>query len=399
MSSTESQVYVLIATDNVSEKINSLIDAGYFSEAKDLDYQLESLDEKVKSLILEQGGQLLLSTYERHVLLLPLNIAENLPLLLEGYKNHFGQNMQVGIGLNLAEAKKACDLAEHTGNIEMYDPEQQEYIEMQKNDNLDISSDLFELEPQPNVFDRQHPPSPEPEAKKKIGQYIKGPDAQTAIQLESQIIQATVQQLNGPAQQAQQQAQQQMQQMQQQQQQQQPNNLAEALSGEKQKESPKKTDKEKNEDSDKEKIGEKAVKESEEKTKEDEKDSRESEKLASLLEMVNEKIPKLTDLADKNPEAFKKVIGLVHKIVDMAKDKKKDLDKGEISDVTEELNKAIKMFYPVGTVKNGKKKVLKDGKASWRSVRSGMIKDAEGNAISVESHNSNAESGKAGTRQ
>lgn len=407
MAETENKVYILICLEGVSDKISGLIDAGYFGEAKNLDYNIWSLKDKIKSLISTRGGEYLLGTYERHVLYLPLSIAENLPLLLEGYKNVFGDRMYVGIGLTLPEAKKATDLSMVTGKIEMYDPEEEAYQDLGKSDmidGIDLEREIFETSPQPNVFDRQHPEPPKADATKfKIGQYVPGPDAQTALQLEAQMIQATVQVLNAPAQQAQQQMQQQMEQMQQQQAQQQedqkePSDLKEALSGEKSASGEKKeSSSEKEKDSDKkeekdEKIGQDADKDSGD-------DNKEADKLATLLEMVNEKVPKLTDLADKNPEAFKKVIGLVHKIVDMAKEKKKDLDKQEIKDMTEELNKAIKMFYPVGTVKQGKKKVMKDGKASWRSVKAGMVKDNQGNAISVQSHNDKSDDGTIGVRQ
>jgi hypothetical protein len=394
MASTENKVYILISLEDVSDKINSLIDAGYFEDAKSLDYQIWSLIDKVKSIVIERGGEVLLSTYERQVLLLPISIAENLPFLIDGYKSLFGQKMKVGIGLTLIEAKKASDLSGYTGNIEMYDPEQQEYQEMQK-DELTLENDLFNLNLPPNLYDRHQPKSPEPVAEAaKIGKFVAGPDAKQALELESQFIQATVQQINAPAQQSQQQMQQQMQQ---QAQQFQPNNLMEALSG--QQSNPQAQQQLESERSEpKEKMGASAVEEAKQSDKEDEDHAKQANKIANLLEMVNEKIPKLTDLADKNPEAFKKVIGLVHKIVDMAKDKKKEVAKSEVDDLTENLNKAIKLFYPVGTVKKGRKKVIKNGRAVWRSVRSGMVKDNEGNAISVASHNAQADEGNIGAK-
>lgn len=393
MSKTENKVYILIALEGVSKKICEYVDAGYFTEAQDLDSKIWALKDKVKSLISQHGGQYLLSTYERHVLHLPITVAEELPLILKGYKDTFSDRMAVGIGLTMSEAVRACEKSYFTGDIEMFDPEDKSYEEVKKN--IEISDDIFDVT-QPNLFDRQHPKSPTPDASKdKIGKYVIAPNAQQSLQLEQQMIMATMQQLNAPAEQAQQQMQQQMQQQQQEMQQQNPQNLLEALSGERQQgqqqQQAKPQQEEQQAEESESKIGQEEVESSQD-------ESKEAEKLAGLLEMVNEKIPKLTDLADKNPEAFKKVLGLVHKIVDMAKDKKKDLDKKEVKDLTEELNKTIKMFYPVGTVKNGKKKVIKDGKASWRSVRAGMVKDSAGNAISVASHNAKADDGSSGVK-
>lgn len=380
------QVFVVISAQGISEKINDLVEGGYFAEARDLDFQLHSINDKVKSLIQERGGKLLLSTYEKIVLEVPYSIAEDMPnTLLIGYKKFFGGLMYVGIGLDLREALLACRKSHITGNIEMYDPEQNFDVDLNKS--IDIDDNIFS-EGSPNLYDHSNPPVPQPSAQEQTRElkYKKGVTAEQAMQIEAQAIQMQVQQLNSGAEQIQQQMEQQMQQ----QAQQQPKNLNEALNG-----GPVEGQEQQAEEKEP-KVGEKEMAESKSKEKEDEDDNKESDKLATLLETVNEKIPKLSGLAEKNPEAFKKVISLVHKLVDMAKQKK--VEKAEVAKMTEDLNKAIKMHYPLGTVKNGKKKVEIGGKAKWRSVRAGQVKDVEGNAISVASHNAKVDDGTEGVR-
>ena len=396
---TENKIWVVIASQNISQKINDLVDAGYFAEARDLDYQLKSINDKTKSFISERGGQIHLAIYEKIVLELPYSIAEDLPnTVLIGYKQFFGGLMAVGLGLDLREAILASKKSMMSSHIEMYDPEDESMKEFRKS--LQIESDLFPDTP-PNIYDKTNPKSPQPSAQDqhKVDKFVPAANAQTALKLENDMIQATVQQLNAGAEQVQQQAEQQMQQMQAQAAQQQPQNLGEALNGgpvegqEKEEKKPKVGEKEMSES----KGSSEKSSDSSEENDEDGEDSKETEKLAQLLEMVNDKIPKLSGLAEKNPEAFKKVIGLVHKIVDMAKDKKK-VEKKEVDDLTEDLNKAIAGMYPVGTVKHGKKKVMIDNKATWRSVRAGQVKDLKGNPISVASHNDKADDGNQGVK-
>ena len=391
---TENKIWVVISSQNVSQKINDLVDAGYFAEARDLDYQLKSINDKVKSFISERGGVIHLTTYEKIILELPYSIAEDLPnTVLIGYKQFFGGLMATGLGLDLREAILASKKSMVSGNIEMYDLEDESMQEFRKS--LEIESDLFPDIP-PNVYDKTNPKSPQPSAQEqvKVDKFVPATDVQTALKLENSMIQATVQQLNAGVAEIQQQAEQQMQA---QAAQQQPQNLGEALNGgpvegqEKEEKKPKVGEKEMSESKGSSKDSEKSEDEG------DEDDSKETEKLAQLLEMVNEKIPKLASLAEKNPEAFKQVLNLTHKLVGMAKDKKK-VEKKEVQDMTDELNKAIHTIYPVGTVKHGKKKVIEDSKAKWRSVRAGQVKDLKGNAISVASHNDKADDGNQGVK-
>src|ERR1017187_8672119 len=102
--STQTTVWVMICTDGVADKVRDLVDSGYFAEAKGLDFHLKHISEKISSLINEKGGSIALSTYDRQVMQLPITVAEELPLIVAGYKEVFGSMMSVGMGLDLRQA-------------------------------------------------------------------------------------------------------------------------------------------------------------------------------------------------------------------------------------------------------------------------------------------------------
>lgn len=406
--STQTTVWVLIATDGVADKVRDLVDSGYFAEAKDLDYQLKSISTKMNQLVGEKGGSVALSTYDRQVLQVPITVAEELPLILAGYREVFGAMMSVGMGLDLREASLAAKKSTFTNDIELYDPKDDSYKEMRKS--LQIEDDVFG--PQPNQYDMTHPKSPPPDASAPgVGKYVPGLDAQQQLQAEGALINATIQQLMGPAQQMQAQAQQQQQQ-QAEQEKQPPGSLLEAVSGEKKKDKPDTETKQKKSKDSEDSDSKKGKKDDGDDDSDDDSDSdsddsdsddtddtdASTDKIGNLLASVQEKLPGLMSLQEKNPEAFKKIMGLVHKLVDMAK-AKQSTKKSELVGLTEELNKAIAIRYPVGTVKGRKKKLMVDGKAKWRSVAAGQVKDLKGDVISVASHNAKAKSGTEGVRE
>jgi len=179
----------------------------------------------------------------------------------------------------------------------------------------------------------------------------------------------------------------------------QPRDLLEALHGKKIKgreieEKDKKDDKKE----DDEKSSSKADKK-DSSSKEDSEDDGDAtqDKLSNLLATVQDKMSEYTKLAETNPEAFKRVIALVHKLVDVAK--AKNVKKGEVETLADELNKAIKLRLPVGTVKGRRKKVVIDGKEVWRSMASGQVKDSKGEAVSVRSSNAQADAGDTGVKK
>jgi hypothetical protein len=403
--STQTSIWTMIATDGVSDKIRDLVDSGYFAEAQDLDFHLKSITEKLKLLVGERGGSVKLSIYDRQVLELPITVAEELPLILAGYRQVFGSLMSVGMGLDLNEAAWAAKKSTFTNDIEMYDPKDESYKDLKKA--LNIEDEVFN---QPGIaqYDVTHPKSPKPDADAaNVGKFVGGLNAQQQLEAENSMIQATVQQLMGPANEMQQQMQQQQQQMAEQQAQgngdgEGPSSLLEAMSGEKKKDKPDSSTKQKKESSkdDNDEDSEDFDDSNDDKSSKDDSDEDSTgddstDKIASLLANVQEKMPKLMELHDKNPEAFKKVVALVQKLVASVKSKEK-VSKSELANATEDLNKMIKLRYPVGSVRNRKKKVIVNGKASWRSIASGQVKDTKGNAISVAAHNEKTDDGTEG---
>jgi len=395
--STQTSVWVMIATDSVADKIRDLVDSGYFAEAKDLDYHLKAISEKISKLISDKGGSVKLSIYDRQIIELPVTIAEELPLIVAGYREVFGSLMAVGMGMDLKEASVAAQKATFTNQIELYDPKDESYSSLNKT--LQLEADLFQPQPNINGTDQEnHPGSPAPDAYKfSVGKVVPALTADQQMQSEAQMVNATVQMLMGPTNELQQQ--QQAQQEQEQKEQNPPGSLLEAMSGEKKTDKPKTETKQKKEDSDSEEDS-KSKKKDKDSDSDDDSDDSDSdatnEKLGKLLTSVQEKMPELMKLHEKNPEAFKKVIALVQKLVDVAKSKKSSVVKTEISDMTEDLNKALRLTLPPGTVRNRKKKVIVDGKAKWRGMIAGQVKDGKGNPISVDSHNAHAEEGKEG---
>jgi hypothetical protein len=277
----------------------------------------------------------------------------------------------------------------------MFDPEDEKFDVDMVNKSVDMDDEKFILPP--NVFDPVHPKSPkpedQPEYKNKQLSYKPGLNAQQSMQAETMLLQAIMEQLGG-GQQAQQQQQQMMQQ--QQAQAQQPRNLAEALHGE---QMPGQEGQQAQEGGQGQEQNPASAAEGQKDAEPTDDDDKDHQKLGNLLAMFNDKIPQLMGLAETNPDAFKQVLGLVHKVVDMAK--KNKTAKSEVIDYTSQLEKAVSKLtgmprgLPVGTVHKRKKKIMLDGKAVWRSVISGQVKDAKGNAISVKSSNANADGGAA----
>jgi hypothetical protein len=389
----------MIATDGVADKIRDLVDSGYFAEAKDLDYHLKSITEKISALINDRGGSVKLSIYDRQVMEMPVTVAEELPLIIAGYREVFGSLMAVGMGMDLKEASTAAKKATFTNQIELYDPKDESFALYKT---LQLEADMFQ--PQPNLTgtdQENHPGPPKPDAYKfAVGKVVPALSADQQMQAEAQMVNATIQLLMGPTQQMQQQQQAQEQQ-QAEQEKEPPGSLLEAMSGEKKTDKPKTETKQKkdsdSDDSDESSESKKGKSDSDSGSDEDSDEDSDAtnEKLGKLLSSVQEKMPELMKLHEKNPEAFKKVIALVQKLVDVAK-AKKSVKKSEISDMTEDLNKALRLTFPVGTVRNRKKKVVVDGKAKWRGVAAGQVKDIKGNPISVDSHNAHAKDGREG---
>ena len=185
----------------------------------------------------------------------------------------------------------------------------------------------------------------------------------------------------------QQQQQPQAQQQQQQQQIRPPGNLMEALSGRRQPqpETTEAPEKAEGEEEDEQELEAKMKQAEEEATKF-------NSRLAGTIHTVKAQIPQIMGMAESNPKAFSQAMQMISKLLTLAKQKqvgKAEMDQYE--DLRKAFNSALwRQFhgkFPVGTTIGGKKKVLVDGKAYWRSVKSGLVQDNKGSAISVASSN------------
>jgi len=388
-------IWVVVNLDGASDKLKDNIDHGSFSEANALKYQMDSLAEKLKSMVSAKAGTVHIAMPDRVVLEVPMSVAEDIPNSLEGYKQFFGSLIAVGMGMDLSEAAAAASKSVNSGEIELFDPSDESF-KIYKNDD---QSD--ELMLPPNLFD---PMIPKKDEKKAKDRYIAPPSAEQQMQSEAAYLQAIVQQMGGgqPPAPPQQDANQQDQD---------PRDLLEALHGkqipgredpnaeEGEAEGDKESSKSKSSDKDSEsKAKEKSKEKSETEDSASEPSDKDNDKLAQLLGTVKTQIPQIMSLAQSNPEAFKQTMNLVHKLIAMGKgrSKGKSAEKSELFDLVEELNK--KLIYPVGTRKGNRRKVIVNGKAKWRSLASGQLLDAQGQAISVKSNNAGTKDGSDGIK-
>ena len=394
-------IYIIVASDEVYNKIVQAIDVGNFEMASKFHYMYKSLIEKLKSTVNLRAGHILLDLYNRQVFMVPISLAEEFPKILEGYREVFGSKLAAGFGLDLKEAALACRKSKASGRIEFYD---------EKVEKASPSGAVnFDVEVPPALFDPLFPPQgqPNPEPAPDIA---KRPPMAQEIQAEAKMLDAVAQTIGGAE--IQQQMQQLQQQMQQQQQQQsQPRDLAEALHGEQiPGHAP---ESEKDAENGAEKKSKKSDKSDKDKDEDKDEDKEEgaNDKLASILSTIKEAIPQLTTLADKNPEAYKQAMDVIKKVLHMARSRDKT-EKAETS-MTEELNAQIEELekgrmgryvhghfggprrrLPVGSVIGRRKKVVVNGKEVWRSVSAGQVQDSKGQPISVKSSNYQAENPK-----
>ena len=398
------QIWVVISCDLIYYKLRELVDAGDYEQASQLSYGLNAIMDKIKSLIQARGGSLLLSMYDRQVLMLSSAVAEELPNILAGYQELFGKNMAVGLGLTLKEASWAVRRSKGSGEIEFYDPkdvafdEAQDITKDEPNGAVDFSAVL-----PPNLFD---PLLPEPKKQGQEPSYKRSTIDQD-LQGEAKLLQGIISILGGG------QVEQQIQQMQQQiqQQQQSPRNLLESLHGERlpnqqqQQGQEQQSKPQGKEETKKEEIPENKSK-NEIEPKEDE-----TTKLGNLLSQVKEVIPQLMGLADSNPEAFKSSMNIVNKIIKLAK-LNREAKKSEYYEEFNELKKNVDELqkakdwkprfkkehidYPLGTVLGNKKLVTVNGRKTWRQMGSGQVMDEQGQAISVKASNAQSEKDQSG---
>lgn len=375
--STQNTVWVVISSQAIVDKIRESLDNGQFSRVNELTSYLKGFNDKLQSMVQQYGGHLYVALYERIVLEIPITVANQIPNLVMELKSHVGPQVACGIGLDFSEAARASQNSVSTGNIEMYG--ESDEVEKDEPEMLELPPNLFNPEMQHtvnNIPEKAHEPIAEP---------VFRPGIQQELQMESQYLQAIGQSMGfGPPPQTQQQPGQPDQQTGQQGQN--PQDLLEALHGAP---IPGRQSSPENQDQSSEEKQPGKPTESEE-----ESDDSHSKLAASLLEVRN-RIPELTALAEKNPEAFKQSMRLIHKLVDLARTKKKSAKKSEIDTINQKLEELTKKLHlPVGTRRGRRVKVLINGKEVWRSMAAGRVQDASGEPISVKSHNAAVTSNK-----
>lgn len=355
-------IFVVISCQGVADAIRDAIDHGRFAEARSLSYKANGLSRKLASAVQERGGHLQMFTYDRQVMEVPSTVAEDMPQYLDPYVKDMPGMVAAGLGLTFREAVAAMKASEISGEIEMYDPEDarfegvSEYVKAEQPYELPV-----------NMFDvtvPQEDPKPNQEG------FVSRPEIEEELQAQAALIQAIAQVMGG-GQQAQQPPQPEA------------RDLREALEGgpvegyqPQQPQGQEGQDKPqpKGEETEKEEMGSEGGSEV---------DSR----LGTLLHSVKASLPQIMSLHDKNPAAYKAAMNLVQKLVAVAKERR--VKKAE--DITDELNKTIHLRLPVGARKGNKRKVLVGGKEVWRQMGAGQVQDAQGQPISVKSHNRTAD--------
>lgn len=372
-----------MVSKQIADSIRKDLDGGRFADATNATNLLKAFQQNISNMCQQNGGRVHVFLPEWMVMECPQSVAEQIPQLLASFNEQIGHSMACGIGLDFSEAVKAVHQSERSGEICLYEEK------TLKSEGLSIPPNLFDYTDQ-SVANNDGTNAEEQE-------FASAPDFQNSVKLAQAQIQAIIQQLGGDAQEkAQQQIQQiQQQQAQAQQAQQQPRDLTEALHGQQiQGRNPYSGDSAKPEDKKESKSDSKETKKDEpEASEEDDGNDEVQQKLGAALLHIKQQIPQLMDLAEKNPDAFKQSMSLVQKLLNLTKKTKGQVEKSEMEILTEDLNKKI-IHLPVGTIKDRKKKVLVNGKAVWRSIISGEVRDLQGQPVSVKSSNLSASKGK-----
>jgi len=362
-------LWIVIYSQHIADKARENLESGQFATANETLQAVKGFQDQLQSICQQHGGHVHALLPEWTIIEGPSTVAESVPYYVEGFNEGRANKIAVGIGLDFNEAVKAMQKSRASGDIELYE----EDVTKSEETRFSISPNLFDVHTQARVNSIP--------AKPADGEMtLIMPTLEQQVQMQQQMMQITMQNLGAtsPEQQQQQQAQQQAQQ-------QQPRDLVEALhGGQVQDRNPYRAQPQqetKKEEPD-------ATEESPETDEDDVQD-----RLGGLLLQVKSQIPQLISLAEKNPEAFKQSMSLVQKLLTLAHKNKKNIAKRETEELTQLFNETLekRVILPVGTVKNRKKKVLVNGKARWRSMISGQVKDQAGQAISVKSSNAQSQ--------
>lgn len=387
-------LWVVINAANIGLGLTRLIDRGDFDNAQATKYYLDNFIKKLKSLCQTHGGSAHLLLYERMILELPVDAAELLPNIIENYMPNISTKIGVGIGMNFEEANQAAQKSMFTKKIELYEKEEAplNYVKSEITKST-IGSEAPQRSPvdlPPNIFDPELPDSKNMtridtggKRPKLDGQYqlastkpdpvVTKPDLKQDIANQKVLIDHILDEIKFPKEKIEQQVQVMKQKAAEQMQMQQQMAQQQAQQAQQQEAA------EVNQKDELEEIPEK-----------DEHD-RVSEKLLGFLGNLQNQMPQLMKLHDSNPEAFKQVMSLINKMLKLSKQKIQKSDKSITEELEKNIRKRIKRAkgstLPIGSLVGRKIKVLSNGRAVWRSVASGMVRDTTDTPISVKSRN------------
>lgn len=372
------KVWIVISCQGVADTIRDEVDDGNFAQAKTLSFKAQALADKLASFVAQKGGHLHLNLLERQIIEAPESVAEELPNILEGYRQDLPGMICVGVGLTFEEASTAMKLSHLTNDIELYDPDDNRFSGAKQYTTKSEGQVTLPI----NMFDQtvpgvqQHDMATEQQEQEvddaSEQKFITKPGIEEELEAESALVQAIAQILSGGAQQ------------QQQQQAQQPRDLREALEGgpvEGYQPAQSGQSRQQGKPQVKGKPGEK-----EEKAEADPSSDATDAKLGALLHSVKASLPQIMAMHKENPDAYKSAMNLVQKLVGLTKERRMK----KYENMAEDLNKAIRLKLPVGSRDGKWMKVMVNGKEVWRQAGAGLTMDAQGQPVSVKSANKQA---------
>jgi hypothetical protein len=395
-----SKVWVVIFADAVRDKLINSAKEGRFSVANHYQFELQGLIDKMKSTVESHGGSMPFCNPDFIATEIPVDVAAELPDLIEGFTETAGDGLAIGVGLDFQEAAMAAKKSYKTGKIELFNPADtyQEKIQKTANSRTNINQDvslpinLFDPEqpddkPYQKVIDQKSNPVPKRMSLKE------------SMSAEAQFIQAINEMLGaGEIEQAAQQQQQMMQQQAQQQQQPQNEDDSDAhantnttdllgqLSGQPQQQSSAGADQGQEDGGDAEEAAQEVTQEVDDATKEAAADH--NQELMDKLKDVKSQIPQIMAMASKDPKAFQQTMSMIQKLITSAKQvQKAEQDLGKSGNKASGPQAMSGIRFPVGTRKGNYKKVLVNGKEIWRSMASGQVLAPDGTDISVKANN------------
>lgn len=395
-----SKVWAVIFADAVRDKLINSAKEGRFSVANHYQFELQGLIDKMKSTVESHGGSMPFCNPDFIATEIPIDVAAELPDLIENFTETAGDGLAIGVGMDFQEAAMAAKKSYKTGKIELFNPADTYQEKIQKtsnsrtniNQNVSLPTNLFDPEqpddkPYQKVIDQKSNPVPKRMSLKE------------SMSAEAQFIQAINEMLGaGEIEQAAQQQQQMMQQQAQQQQQPQgqedpdahantnTTDLLGQLSGQPQQQQAAGADQSQEDGGDAEQAAQEVTQEVDDATKEAAADH--NQELMDKLKDVKSQIPQIMAMASKDPKAFQQTMSMIQKLITSAKQVQKaeqDLEKKGVSSSGPQAMSGIR--FPVGTRKGNYKKVLVNGKEVWRSMASGQVQATDGTDISVKANN------------